>query len=55
MVIKDGRCPVCDSELDTLESYIEDNYYIYRVECEQCGWKGSECYRVVFEMYEDDD
>lgn len=52
-LIKDGRCPVCNHQLEYDSSDEQDDYIRRYVDCPNCKWEGFQYDKVTFDSYED--
>ena len=43
-----GACPVCGSEVEYGDGQVDENDYVYRWTCEECGAYGREYYDMKF-------
>lgn len=48
-LIREGYCPHCGSDnWETLDQGIDDEIYYYNTECNSCGGKWTDIYRMTF-------
>ncbi len=56
--MKQGNCPNCNSndlDYDTIDDSTPGEQVVhYNFECGNCGFKGKECYKLVFTGYTDE-
>jgi len=47
-----GKCPKCGStNLDYSMAHPQDDEMLYEVDCDDCGFTGYECHKLVFIEY----
>lgn len=51
----ENRCPICNSkDIVTIDSYINDDYYVYKCTCSDCDCEFKEFHRLNYECTEFD-
>jgi ssDNA-binding Zn-finger/Zn-ribbon topoisomerase 1 len=49
---EEGKCPKCQLDLNYGSGELQDDQFVYDVDCPNCGWSGTEWYKMEFVGHE---